>query len=131
MPETPAIWLALQQILDGEAVAVGLPGFGTARPPGFSATKDAYAEWLGDGLGRADEPVDVVGHDLGVLLTMRVASAFDVALRSWTVDVADILRPRFAWPQRVRDLQTPGSASRSSRPRGRPTPRTRAVQRPA
>jgi pimeloyl-ACP methyl ester carboxylesterase len=108
MPETAAIWQPLQEILDGEVMAVALPGFGTARPPGFRATKDAYAQWLGHTLDRIDEPVDVVGHDLGALLTLRVASAFDVALRSWTVDVADVFHPRFSWPQRVRDLQTPG-----------------------
>jgi pimeloyl-ACP methyl ester carboxylesterase len=107
-PETAAIWRPLQQILDGDVVAVGLPGFGASRNGGFSATKDAYAEWLAETLGRVEGPVDVVGHDVGALLTMRVVSAFDVALRSWTVDVADVLHPRFAWPQRVRELQTPG-----------------------
>jgi pimeloyl-ACP methyl ester carboxylesterase len=108
LPETREIWQPLQEILEGDVVAVGLPGLGTARPAGFSGTKDAYAEWLGETLGQVDTPVDVVGHDVGALLTMRVASAFDLALRSWTVDVADIFHPRFAWPKRVRDLQTPG-----------------------
>jgi hypothetical protein len=42
------------------------------------------------------------------LLTMRVASSFDVPLRSWVVDVPDIFHPRFSWPERVRDLQRPG-----------------------
>jgi pimeloyl-ACP methyl ester carboxylesterase len=83
-----------------------------------------------DALGRVEGPVDVVGHDLGALLTMRVASAFDVALRSWTVDVADVFHPRFGWPQRVRDSQTPGLASGCSGPRGRPTLRIRGVRRP-
>jgi pimeloyl-ACP methyl ester carboxylesterase len=106
-PETAAIWRPLQQILDGNVVAVGLPGFGRTRADGFSATKDAYAEWLCETLRRVEEPVDVVAHDVGALLTMRVVSAFDVALRSWIVDVADVFHPRFAWPQRVRELQTP------------------------
>jgi pimeloyl-ACP methyl ester carboxylesterase len=106
-PETPAIWRPLQQILEGDVVAVGLPGFGATRTAGFSGTKDAYAEWLGETLGRVDEPVDVVAHDVGALLTMRVVSAFAVAVRSWTVDVADIFHPRFAWPQGVRELQIP------------------------
>jgi pimeloyl-ACP methyl ester carboxylesterase len=93
-------------------VAVGLPGFGAARTAAFSGTKDAYAEWLAEALGRVDKPVDVVAHDVGALLTLRVVSAFDVALRSWAVDVADIFHPRFAWPQRVRELQTPGLGER-------------------
>jgi pimeloyl-ACP methyl ester carboxylesterase len=37
-------------------------------------------------LKQIDPPIDIVGHDLGALLTMRVASAFDVPLRSWVVD---------------------------------------------
>jgi pimeloyl-ACP methyl ester carboxylesterase len=108
LPETREIWEPLREILDRDSVAVALPGFRTDRPDGFNASKDAYADWLGERLSRIDQPVDVVGHDLGALLTMRVASALDVPLRSWVVDVADIFHPRFAWPERVRNLQTPG-----------------------
>jgi pimeloyl-ACP methyl ester carboxylesterase len=108
IPETRDIWRPLREVLDRDSVAVALPGFGVPRPDGFTATKDAYAHWLGDELTRVDGPIDVVAHDLGALLTMRVASAFDVPLRSWVVDVADIFHPRFTWPERVRDVQTPG-----------------------
>jgi pimeloyl-ACP methyl ester carboxylesterase len=108
LPETSEIWSPLREPLDRNAVAVALPGFGTARPDGFTATKDAYADWLAETLNRVDRPVDVVGHDVGALLAMRVASALDVPLRSWTVDVAEIFHPRFAWPERVHDLQAPG-----------------------
>lgn len=108
IPETREVWSPLLKDMDRDAVAVAPPGFGTARPDGFAGTKDAYAEWLGETLDRIDEPVDVVAHDLGALLTMRVASAFGVPLRSWTVDVANIFHPRFAWPERMRRLQTPG-----------------------
>jgi pimeloyl-ACP methyl ester carboxylesterase len=131
MPETPAIWRPLDEILDGHIVAVGLLGFGAARTPGFSATKDAYAEWLGRALGRVEEPVDVVGHDLGALLTMRVASAFDVALRSWTVDAADIFHPRFGWPQRVRNSQTPSVGEQMLEISRGSTPRICGARRPA
>src|SRR3954447_8897781 len=112
LPETAAIWEPLRHVLNRDAVAVALPGFGAARPDGFSSTKDAYADWLGDALRRPDGPVDVVAHDVGALLTLRVASALEVPLRSWVVDVADIFHPRFAWPQRVHDLQTPGLGER-------------------
>jgi hypothetical protein len=37
-----------------------------------------------------------------------VASAFDVPLRSFVVDVAAIFHPEFVWPERVHRLQTPG-----------------------
>jgi pimeloyl-ACP methyl ester carboxylesterase len=108
IPETSEIWTPLLKILDREAVAVELPGFGTPRPEGFTGTKDAYAEWLGMILKQIDPPIDIVGHDLGALLTMRVASGFDILLRSWVVDVADIFHPHFVWPERVRSLQIPG-----------------------
>jgi pimeloyl-ACP methyl ester carboxylesterase len=108
LPETAEIWAPLQARLERETTAVTLPGFGTARPSSFTATKDAYAQWLAESLSRFDTPVDVVGHDIGALITMRVASAFEVSLRSFVVDVAPIFHPRFSWPQRMRDLQTPG-----------------------
>lgn len=108
-PETPAVWQPLQASLEGDAVAVSLPGLGAARPNGFSATKDAYADALAATLAELDGPLDVVGHDIGALLTLRIATAFDLALRSWVVDVANVLHPDFAWPERVHQLQTPGA----------------------
>jgi pimeloyl-ACP methyl ester carboxylesterase len=107
-PETKEVWEPLVKIVDRDAVAVALPGFGSPRPPGFSGTKDAYADWLAETLNGFHEPVDVVGHDVGALLTLRVATAFDVPARSWAVDVAEIFHPRFAWPERVRALQKRG-----------------------
>ena len=108
IPETSEIWTPLLKILDREAAAVALPGFGTPRPDKFTGTKDAYAEWLGTILMQFDPPIDIVGHDIGALFTMRVASAFDLPLRSWVVDVADIFHPHLVWPERVRNLQIPG-----------------------
>ena len=107
-PETSAIWRPLQQRLDGESVAIALPGLGIARPDGFAGTKDDYADWLAETIARLDPPVDVVGHDIGALLTLRLVSAFDLPLRSWAVDVANVFHPDFAWPDGVRSLQTPG-----------------------
>jgi pimeloyl-ACP methyl ester carboxylesterase len=108
IPETAEIWDPLRDVLPRPTTALALPGFGCSRPNGFSATKDAYAEWLAASLQTLPSPVDVVAHDLGALLTMRVVSAFDVPVRSWVVDVPAIFHPRFAWPPRVRQLQTPG-----------------------
>ena len=108
LPETSRIWDALRRVLDRDSIALALPGFGAARPVGFGATKDAYAEWLADELGRIDAPVDLVGHDVGALISLRVATAFDVRLRSFAVDVAPIFHPESAWPERVHRLQTPG-----------------------
>jgi pimeloyl-ACP methyl ester carboxylesterase len=66
------------------------------------------AVWLAGELWEADQPIDVVGHDIGALLVMRVASGMDVPLRSWGVDVANIFHPRFSWPERTQELQTLG-----------------------
>jgi pimeloyl-ACP methyl ester carboxylesterase len=107
-PETSRIWDSLRRILGRDSIALALPGFGTPRPAGFTATKDAYAEWLADALSRIEQPIDLVGHDVGALLSLRVATAFDVPLRSFVVDVAPIFHPRFDWPERVHKLQTPG-----------------------
>jgi pimeloyl-ACP methyl ester carboxylesterase len=106
-PETSVVWDPLRKVLDGDSIAPRLPGFGTPRPAGFTATKDAYAEWLAELLSGIEEPIDLVGHDVGALLSLRVATAFDVPLRSFVVDVAPIFHPEFDWPERVHRLQTP------------------------
>jgi pimeloyl-ACP methyl ester carboxylesterase len=107
-PETSALWDSLRRVLDRDSTAPAMPGFGTPRPAGFTATKDAYAEWLADELSGLEEPIDLVGHDVGALLALRVATAFAVPLRSYVVDVAPIFHPDFVWPERVRRLQMPG-----------------------
>jgi pimeloyl-ACP methyl ester carboxylesterase len=107
-PETPAIWRPLQASLDRDCVAVSLPGLGSARPRGFTATKDAYAAALAEVLTQLEGPVDVLGHDIGALLTLRIATAFDLPLRSWIVDVANVFHPEHVWPERVQLLQTHG-----------------------
>ena len=108
LSETAEIWSPLRSVLGRDSVAVAWPGFGIPRPEGFTGTKDAYAAWLAEELRRMDPPVDVVGHDVGALLTMRIASSFALPLRSWVVDVPDIFHPTFEWNERVRQLQTPG-----------------------
>jgi pimeloyl-ACP methyl ester carboxylesterase len=105
-PETSAIWRPLQKSLKRVSVAIVLPGFGAERPAGFAGTKDAYADWLARALDELSPPIDVVGHDVGALLTLRLVSAHDLPVRSWTVDVANIFHPDFVWPERVRSLQT-------------------------
>ncbi|MDX3387020.1 alpha/beta hydrolase [Streptomyces niveiscabiei] len=108
VPETAALWDRLRQRLGRESVAVGLPGFGTERPAGFGGGKDAHAEWLAARLRELPGPVDLVGHDWGALLTYRVATAYDVPLRSWAADVAGVLHPAYVWHEFARIWQTPG-----------------------
>lgn len=105
LPETAQIWDPLRRLLDRDSIAVALPGFGVPRAAGFSGSKDAYAQWLANELATLDGPIDLVGHDIGALLTLRVVTAFDVALQSYAVDVADIFHPDHVWPNRVQQLQ--------------------------
>jgi pimeloyl-ACP methyl ester carboxylesterase len=98
----------VRRILGRDSIALALPGFGTPRPAGFTATKDAYADWLADALKGSAQPIDLVGHDVGALISLRVATAFEVPVRSFVVDVAPIFHPDFDWPERVHRLQTPG-----------------------
>jgi pimeloyl-ACP methyl ester carboxylesterase len=109
VPETSQIWDGVRAVLDVDSVALSMPGFGCPRPDGFTATKDAYAQWLADALDEVAGPIDLVGHDWGALLTMRVATAFDVDLRSWSVDVANIFHPDCTWHAVARIWQTPGT----------------------
>jgi pimeloyl-ACP methyl ester carboxylesterase len=108
VPETAALWDKVRAQFDDETVALSLPGFGCARPDGFSATKDAYAQWLIGELEKYDEPVDLVAHDWGALLTYRIASTRSDLLRSWTADVANGAHPNAKWHQFARVWQTPG-----------------------
>src|SRR3546814_21189221 len=78
-PDSPAIWRPLLTELDlGDTpVAVpALPGFTAPLPPGFTATKEAYADWAvaeAETLVAAHGPIDLVGHDWGALIAQRVA----------------------------------------------------------
>jgi pimeloyl-ACP methyl ester carboxylesterase len=68
LPEPERVWDSLRRVLEHDSIAVALPGFGAPRPAGFSATKDAYAQWLADALVGIEGPIDLVGHDMGALL---------------------------------------------------------------
>ena len=108
VPETTVVWQTLQEQVGGPSVALGLPGFGTALPSGFVATKDQYAAWLTAELTKVQEPIDLVGHDWGALLVLRVATLGDVQLRSWVCDVGSVFHPNYAWHPWAQDLIVPG-----------------------
>ncbi|MGW3292570.1 alpha/beta fold hydrolase [Streptomyces xiamenensis] len=96
VPETPALWNALRDHLDRPSTALRLPGFGSPRPAGPRG-KEAYASWLAGELRAIGGPIDLVGHDWGAHLTMRVVSAHDVPVRSWVADVAHGWHPDYRW----------------------------------
>lgn len=107
VPDTPRVWEPLLGRLDrDDVVAVRLPGFGCDRPAGFAATKEAYVEWLLAELAGLDGPVDLVGHDWGCLLTLRVASLGFEGLRSWAAGNGPI-DPDYRWHDMAQLWQTP------------------------
>lgn len=108
VPETQAVWDDLRESLGEDSVALSLPGFGAAVPAGFDGTKDAYADWLVRELGRVEGPVDLVGHDWGALLSLRVVTTRAVPLRSWVVDIANCFDPGYAWHGAALRWQQPG-----------------------
>jgi pimeloyl-ACP methyl ester carboxylesterase len=112
VPETADIWDGVRAELDEPSVALRLPGFGCARPDGFSATKDAYVDWLLDELKGIEGPIDLVGHDWGGGFTARVGTAYPDAVRSWTIDVAGVIHPDYVWHDFAQIWQTPGEGEK-------------------
>lgn len=108
VPETSAIWNEVRDALGGESVALSLPGFGCPRPEGFGATMDDYATFLVEELERLGGPIDLVGHDWGGLLTLRIAQAHGGLVRSWVADVAAGFHESSAWHHYAKIWQTPG-----------------------
>ena len=117
-PETPAVWepllAALQSSGDGSErfVCAHLPGFGRLVPEGFGATKEEYASWLTgevEALVADDGPVDLVGHDWGGGIGMRVVSQRPELFRSWACDVLGLFHPDYVWHDFAQIWQTPGA----------------------
>ncbi len=107
VPETPSVWAPLIDALDRDDVAtLQLPGFGCPIPDGFEPTMHRYAEWLASELAAFDE-VDLVVHDWGAILALRVLADRPANVRSWATDMGD-LGEDFRWHDTARTWQTPG-----------------------
>lgn len=110
VPETPVLWDPLRAHLSrDDVVALQLPGFGCERPVGFGATKEEYVAWLASELEglQADGPVDLVGHDWGGGLTVRLVSTRADLVRSWVTDAAGLGDVNFEWHEFAKIWQTP------------------------
>src|ERR1700741_2157406 len=111
VPETPAVWRGLLAALDRpDTVALSLPGFDSARPAGFGATMEEYADWLAAQLEPLGGPgalggdhsgggggVDLVGHEWGGGFGVRVVSTRPDLVRSWVTDAAGLGDVEFEW----------------------------------
>ena len=109
VPESAALWDHVRGMLDGESVALSLPGFASPRPDGFGATMDEYVDWLISELDGIGEAVDLVGHDWGAALTYRVATTRGDLLGSWAADIANVMHPAYEWHDFAKIWQTPGA----------------------
>ena len=116
-PETPIIWepliAELNRSMPGRLVfCPQLPGFGCPTPAGFGATKEEYAAWLTaevEAIVAHHGPVDLVGHDWGGGLAMRVIATRPDLIRSWACDVLGLFHPDYVWHDFAQIWQTPGA----------------------
>jgi pimeloyl-ACP methyl ester carboxylesterase len=110
VPETPSIWDPLVARLGrDDVITPQLPGFGCARPDGFGATKEDYVAWLIAELEATPGPIDLVGHDWGGGLTVRLVSTRADLVRSWVTDAAGLADIDFEWHEFAKIWQTPGA----------------------
>ena len=108
VPDTHHVWDALLPHLSrNDVTALDLPGFSSPVPDGFDATKEEYADWLIAEVEKAGEPVDIVGHDWGALLTTRLVSLRPDLVRSWVAG-AGAIDEEVVWHDMARSWQTPG-----------------------
>lgn len=108
VPETVRVWEPLVDALErADVELLALPGFGAPLPRGFVTDKEHYARWLADEVARRDA-VDLVAHDWGALLALRVLADRPPNVRSWVSDMGD-LDASFRWHDLARTWQTPGA----------------------
>jgi pimeloyl-ACP methyl ester carboxylesterase len=108
VPETHHIWDDIRsRLARKDTLAVDLPGFSTDLPDGFDCSKEAYLGWLIAEVEKVGEPVDIVGHDWGALLTERLACTRPDLVRTWAAGGAAI-DESYVWHQMAQAWQTPG-----------------------
>jgi pimeloyl-ACP methyl ester carboxylesterase len=108
VPETDRLWDGVRERLSRkDTLAVSLPGFGVPLPEGFGCTKEEYLAWLTCEVENAGEPVDIVGHDWGALLTARLVQLRPDLVRTWAIGGAAI-DEGYDWHPMAKMWQTPG-----------------------
>jgi pimeloyl-ACP methyl ester carboxylesterase len=108
VPDTHHLWDPIRSHLTrDDIIAPDLPGFGCPTPDGWTATKEEYADWLIAQVEKVGEPVDIVGHDWGALLTERVVALRPELFRTWAAGAAAI-HEDYVWHDMARSWQTPG-----------------------
>src|SRR4029453_15180748 len=107
VPDTWRVWRTLiGRLRRDDVVTLSLPGFGCEVPLGFDCSKEAYCDWLLREVDDVDGPVDLVAHDWGALLALRVASLEPKLIQTWAVGGAP-LDPEYEWHKAAKLWQTP------------------------
>jgi len=112
VPDTPSMWdpLIAELGLSADAYrAPAMPGFVEPAPSGFSSSKEAYVDWYIAEIEKEHAqsgPVDLIGHDWGAIITVRVASLRPDLVRTWCVANA-LPHPDYKWHSMARTWQTP------------------------
>ncbi|MEX0683920.1 MAG: alpha/beta hydrolase [Dehalococcoidia bacterium] len=108
VPDTYRLWNAARSHLSRkDVVTPSLPGFDSPTPDGWTATKEEYIDWLIGEVEKIGEPVDIVGHDWGALLTARFVSLRPDLVRTWALG-AGAIDDAYVWHDMARSWQTPG-----------------------
>ena len=93
VPDPWRVWRALiGRLRRADVVTLSLPGFGCEVPAGFDCSKEAYCDWLLREVDNVEGPVDLVAHDWGAILALRVASLEPTLIRTWAVGGVQRLR---------------------------------------
>jgi pimeloyl-ACP methyl ester carboxylesterase len=106
VPDTPHLWEGVRARLSRDDVLTpALPGFVGDEPPGWDATKESYEAWLVGQLEAVGEPVDLVGHDWGGILCVRVAATRPDLVRSLVAGGCPV-DPEYVWHDFAQVLQS-------------------------
>ena len=112
VPDTFRVWDPfLNRLSRQDVVALALPGFNAPLPANFTSTKEEYANWIIRQLEDIDEPVDLIGHDWGCILTMRVASLRPDLIRSWAAGNGPV-SAEYEWHPLAKIWQMPGEGEK-------------------
>ena len=112
VPDTFRVWDPLRNHLSRQdVVALALPGFNAPLPANFPSTKEAYANWIIRQLEDIGEPVDLIGHDWGCILTVRVASLRPDLIRSWAAGSGPV-SAKYEWHPLAKVWQTPSEGEK-------------------
>jgi pimeloyl-ACP methyl ester carboxylesterase len=112
-PETPVIWgPLLAELGRTDVVTPQLPGFACPTPAGFGATKEDYVTWFTgevEAIVADSGPIDLVGHDWGGGIGMRLVATRPDLVNSWVCDVLGLFHPDYVWHDFAQIWQTPGA----------------------